>query len=539
MGCRKGIGERVGRRTILSGFGTAGAIGLAGCITAENGHGATETDPPELIQRGFEAADVEAPFETTIYANAENDERSRWAQLVQHELNETGLFEVDFERLEWGSYEQLCLNMADNEENCLITLDISGGWDPHTYVNLLFHSDHRSPNGFNFNHYTDGRTDDLIDSGLAESDPERRVEIYRELQDRLATQVPISIVRSGEETTIYRCDAVDDWRQYPLPGSEYEAVYAPYGGEYLESEDGAEFVVDLPATVSNPDPIRMNDTTSSMATTPIYEGLLAVDFEGTVRPWLATDWEQLDPTSYRFELRAGVEFHNGETLGAEHVRATFERYAGTPREPDVYDWYDETVVIDETELEIHLSREYGPFEASVGIPIVPLAASEGELSLSENPVGTGPYRFDEYADGEYWRLQRFDDHWFDGDETVPARPPVETITMRIITDSAARRAALEAGELDLATQVPAEDVVDLAAESEYCVERSAAGSVDFLVYPTYLEPFANADVRRGIDGLLPRETIVDVVYAGLGTVASTPIPPLLEEYAVDGIDTDR
>ncbi|MWV40954.1 ABC transporter substrate-binding protein [Natrialba sp. INN-245] len=539
MGCRKGFDERVGRRTILRGLGAVGTIGLSGCITAERDDRVPESGPTELIQRGFEATGVDAPFETTIYANAENGERSRWAQLVQHELNETGLFDVDFEQLEWGSYEQLCLNMAENAENALVTLDISGGWDPHTYVNSLFHSDRRSPNGFNFNHYTDDRTDELIDSGLAESDPERRADIYRELQERLARQVPISIVRSGEETAIYRCDAIDDWRQYPLPGSEYDAVYAPYGREFLESEDGAALVVDLPATVSNPDPVRMNDTTSNMATTPIYEGLLAVDFEGAVRPSLATDWEQLDPTTYRFELREDVEFHNGETLTADHVRATFERYAGTPRETDVYDWYEETVVIDETELEIHLVREYGPFEVSVGVPIVPLAASEGDHSLSETPVGTGPYRFAEHADGEYWRLHRFDGHWFDGDESVPARPPVETITMRIIPDPASRRAAIEAGELDLATQISAADVTDLETQSAYCVERSAAGAIDFLVYPAYLEPFTNADVRRGIDRLIPRETIVEDVYAGVGAVAYTPIPSLLEEFAVDSMDSDR
>ncbi len=102
-GLSEGFDERVGRRTILRGLGAVGTIGLSGCITAERDDRISESGPTELIQRGFEATGVDAPFETTIYANAENGERSRWAQLVQHELNETGLFDVDFEQLEWGA----------------------------------------------------------------------------------------------------------------------------------------------------------------------------------------------------------------------------------------------------------------------------------------------------------------------------------------------------------------------------------------------------------------------------------------------------
>ncbi|MFP8954460.1 ABC transporter substrate-binding protein [Natrialbaceae archaeon A-arb3/5] len=524
--------EHVGRRPFLRTVGAAGAFGLAGCVSEVGDEPELDTAAEEMIYEGLQAEGVDPPVETTIYANAENDERLRWAQLVQHALNATDLFDVGFDSLEWSSYEQLCLNMADNEENALITLDISGGWDPHSYVNLLFHSAHQAPNGFNFAHYADDRVDELIDSGLAEADPEKRVELYKELQERLVQQAPISIVRFGEAVTVYRTDAVNEWRQYPLPGSEYEAVYAPYANTSLEHADGeAELVGDLPATVSNPDPVRMNDTTSTMATSLLYEGLLAVDFDGTPRPQLATDWEQLDETTYRFELRDGVEFHNGETLTAEHVHASFERYEGTPRAADVYDWYEGVDIVDDTELEVHLSRSYGPLETRVGVPIVPLAASDGEIDLSEKPIGTGPYRFDEREYGEYWRLERFDDHWFDGDGQVPDQPPVAQLTLRVMSEPSARQAALETGEIDLTTGMPSGSVDRFDDDSDYGVDRTVAGSVDFLAYPLYREPFTNVDVRRGIDRLLPRERIIEDVYAGHGTPGYTAIPPLMAEFA--------
>jgi len=60
---------------------------------------------------------------------------------------------------------------------------------------------------------------------------------------------------------------------------------------------------------------------------------------------LATDWEriddeQTDEMTYRFSLREGVHFHNGERLTAAHVNGSLERYEGTPRANDVYDWYE-------------------------------------------------------------------------------------------------------------------------------------------------------------------------------------------------------
>lgn len=540
-------GRATSRRALLGQMGTAVALGLAGCITAEENAVVEGDQAVDLIASGFDAAGIDPPFETTIYANSENDERVRWAQVVQHELNETGLFEVGFERLEWGQYQELIFSMADREENALATLNVSGGWDPHSYVEPLFHSANHAPDGLNFNHFESATVDELIETGRRSDDLTQRREIYADLVEELVRLAPISILRYGETVTVYRRDAVTDWREYPLPGSEYECVYAPYAGTAVSAVDGDELVGDAIADVTNPDPIRMFDTTSNMATSLLYEGLVGVDFEGTPRPQLATDWDRLDETTYRFELREDVRFHNGESLTADHVRFSFERYEGSPREADVYEWFDGIDVLDDRELEIHLAEPYGPFETSVGIPIVPLGVADGDVDLSVAPVGTGPYQFGGHEPGEYWLLERFDDHWagnggedvsagadgaedVDGSDAVPASPPIESIRLRVLTRGAARQAALETGEIDVATGLPTESVAAFADDDAYGVERTVAGQFDFLIYPSYLSPFDRVEVRRGIDRLLPRERIVEDVYAGIGSAAYTPLPPLLESY---------
>ncbi|ARS91663.1 hypothetical protein B1756_03645 [Natrarchaeobaculum aegyptiacum] len=504
-------------------------IGGAGCVTPESGGVTVDSAAAARIRDGLEKAGLEPPVETTIYANEGNDERGRWAQLVQHTLNETGLFEVEFRQLEWGQYEELFLNMADREENALVTLNLSGGWDPDDFVDMLFHSDNHAPNGLNVNHFADDTVDGLLDAGRAIADVDQRRELYQELQERLIAESPVSILRYGEETTVYRRDRVDGWQQAPFPGIEYDPVYAPHADSYVERSDGEELVVDAISSISNPDPVVMHDTTSNMATSLVYEGLLGVDFEGTPRPRLATDWEQLDETTYRFDLREDVTFHNGEEFTADHVQFSFDRYEGTPREADVFDWYDGVDVLGDHELELTLVQPYGPLETTIGLPIVPLATDD-DLDLSETPVGTGPYEFAGRTPGEDWRLERFDDHWFDGTDAVPETPPVERIRIRILTSGPARQAALESGELDVSTAIPSGSLDGFESDEEYGVSQTMAGEFDFLIYPTYLEPFDRTDVRRGIDQLLPRERIVEDVYAGRGEPGYVPIPPLLEEY---------
>ncbi|WP_239642018.1 ABC transporter substrate-binding protein [Natrinema versiforme] len=276
----------------------------------------------------------------------------------------------------------------------------------------------------------------------------------------------------------------------------------------------------------------MNDTASSRATQLVYEGLTGVDFDGTVRPVLAEDWTQLDPTTYRVSLREGVRFHNGEELTAAHVAGSFERYEGEARESDVTDWYDGSEIVDDYTIDVRCWREYGPFEQRLfDLPIVPMAAIDGDLDLASRPVGTGPYRFDDYQSGDHWRLTRFADYWFDGDETVPAPAPIETVTLEIITEAAARQGALEAGDIDFSDGVPSASLADLERDAAYGVDRHVGGGFDLVIYPLYREPFSNAQVRRGCNMLIPRETIVENVYHGLGQPAYTPISPLLETYA--------
>ncbi|WP_251341543.1 ABC transporter substrate-binding protein [Haloplanus halophilus] len=302
---------------------------------------------------------------------------------------------------------------------------------------------------------------------------------------------------------------------------------------------GSELVATLAADVKNYDPTRANDTTSRKAFGLVYEPLLSVDFEGQARPTLATAVEQRDDLTWRLSLREGVTFHDGSDFTASDVVATFERYEGTPRESDVYLWYDDATIVDDHTLDVTLADRYAPFRKSLGgVPIVPEAAASGDLDLSTTPIGTGPYEFDTHEPDRLFRLTRADDHWYDGSGEVPARPPIETLTFRIIVEGPSQVAALRAGDVDLANNPPADSVADLRENDDVTVSDHLAGGFEMVVFPLASAPFSNREVRRGIARLVPREEIVSSVYGGIGRPAYAPISPLLDDYTSESFQAE-
>lgn len=521
---------KLSRRPVLTGIGGLGIAGLAGCISGDDID--IDGDAEELIYDGLQEEGVDLPVETTIYTHSESDERMKTAELIQNELNETDLFDVSFDALEWSSFLDLVRNMADEGENALICLGLSGSWDPHSYVYQAFHSDNAAPNGLNITHYENAEVDRLIDQGVEEPDHDERVDIYEQLQELLVEESPLSFVHFEEEVTIYQTDTVDGFQTFPVAGNEYKSIYAPTLGLYTELTTGeTELIGDSGADIAAYDPTAIDDSNSMFATGLIYEQLLEIDVDGRVQPLLATDWEELDETTWRFELREGVEFHNGDEFTAADVQAAFERYDGTVRHADVYDWYADSEIRGDHEIDISLRRPYGPLETTIAtLPIVPKAVANGDLDLADGPVGTGPYEFVEHDDATLWRMTANDTHWHDGSNGVPETPPIETITLRIIVDSASRDAALTTGDTHLSTSIPRASLAKFEDDDEFTVDRTVGSSFDFLAYPGYLEPFTNPKVRRGIGKLIPRERIVEDVYHGASRVAYTPVSPLLEEF---------
>lgn len=256
-----------------------------------------------------------------------------------------------------------------------------------------------------------------------------------------------------------------------------------------------------------------------------------MDFDGSVKPLLAERWEQLGPTTWRFYLRHGVKFHDDSELTAEDVKFSFERYKGTPREPDVYQWYESSRVVDRYTIEVKTKGVFAPFlEMLGGVMIVPRRYVEamGEDYVRQHPVGSGPFRFSGWERNNYLELAAFEGYW-------QGRPYLDRVVFRPIVEPSARLAALLSGSVDAVDSVAPGDIARLKNDPRIGYVETVALHHEELIINHNKPPFDNPKVREAIARLIPRDQIVRVVYRGTRIPAFGPITPAQALYHHEGI----
>src|ERR687893_2504102 len=143
----------------------------------------------------------------------------------------------------------------------------------------------------------------------------------------------------------------------------------------------------------------------------LYDKLVDIDEQGEIVPMLAESYEVSgDELVYTFHLREGVKFHDGTEFNAEAVKFNLDRYQekdsvrSTEVEP-----IKSVEVVDDMTVRVELEEVFAPFLAVLtdraGVMVSPKAIEEGNGKVSENPVGTGPFKFVERRRGESITLE--------------------------------------------------------------------------------------------------------------------------------------
>ena len=231
---------------------------------------------------------------------------------------------------------------------------------------------------------------------------------------------------------------------------------------------------------------------------------------------LAESFEMVDDKTYKFKLREGVKFHNGEELKASDVKFSLERAKTMPKAMSNASAIDHVSVEGDYDLTIHLSRPYPSLlyvlnDTSMKI-LSEKAVTEAGETYGEEPIGTGPFMFKEWVPNDHWTLVRFDDY-FDG--------PATSITNRIIPEGSARTIALETGEIDVILTVDPVDAANVEANDELVLESWPSASVEFMAFNTTKKGLDDVRVRQAITYAMNRQEFVDTIVEGRGEVASS------------------
>jgi len=272
------------------------------------------------------------------------------------------------------------------------------------------------------------------------------------------------------------------------------------------------------------DPVATNDVASSGICLHIYDNLLTLGPDGVPVPQLAEKYDIVDATTYKFYLRQGVTFHNGEPFTAADVKYTFER-AKTPLGASIRQYVDDidTIeVVDDHTVIFKLKRPFTPFLLALthtaGSILNQKAVEAAGENYGMNPVGTGPFAFKAWAKGDKITLERYDGYWGE-------KPAYKTLVMRSIPEATNRTIELESGAVDLAYQIVTNDLKRVEENPKLALLRVVDNSTTYMGFNCAKAPFDNPKVRRAISMALDTVGIQKAVWRGVGKSPVGPIAP--------------
>ncbi|CAN7420962.1 ABC transporter substrate-binding protein [Phyllobacterium sp. LjRoot231] len=314
------------------------------------------------------------------------------------------------------------------------------------------------------------------------------------------------------------------------------AVAAPFvlsaSPSFAEDDNRPNFTVavaDLPATL---EPARELSNVGTRVTYSIFDTLIRRDFLGAadgggsaLKPHLATKWERVSPQELVVTLRQGVKFHNGDELTSDDVAYTFrdgrmwgdkaqipggKAYFGVLAGVDAVDRY--TVRFRTKVPDVLLEQRL----ASWCSWIVNKRAYEemGFEAYSRKPVATGPYRVVSHNPTDATVLEAFDDYFM-------AKPTAKRVSFKRVPELAARVAGLVAGDYDLITNVPPDQMSVVGSYPDIDVRSVVLANVHVLAFNEKDKILADKRIRQALVCSIDRQKLVDTLWQGTAVVPAS------------------
>lgn len=260
----------------------------------------------------------------------------------------------------------------------------------------------------------------------------------------------------------------------------------------------------------------------------IFEGLTRFGPDGSINPGLAESWSVSDDgLTYTFKLRSGVKYHDGSDFDAEDVRFSLDRARAeesTNAQKALFAGITAVDVTDPTTVTLTLSEPNGnlPFNLAWGDAVI--LAEESAENAKTAPVGTGPFKFDNWVQGDRIEIVRNPDYW-----GTPAQ--LSRATFKFISEPTAAFAALMAGDVDAFPVFPApENLALFEADPRFQVVVGSTEGETILSTNNKQPPLDNPLVRQAIAHAIDRSAIIDGAMFGFGTPIGSHFAPHHPDY---------
>jgi len=247
----------------------------------------------------------------------------------------------------------------------------------------------------------------------------------------------------------------------------------------------------------------------------VLEGLTKINMDGSVVPLLAESWTvEPDGRSYTFKLRKGVKFQDGEAFDASDVKFSFERAKAegstNKAKKAVFDNIARIDTPDPHTVILTLNNADGTLLFRLGENTAVILDPKSAATTATKPVGTGPFKFENWSKGSAVTLTKWDGYRNAG------AVKLKKVAFRFINDPAARVAALLAGDID---GVPRMDnpqaVPQFKNDARFTMEIGATAGKGIMTINNKRKPFDDVRVRRALSYAIDRKAFIDGVLDGL------------------------
>ena len=310
------------------------------------------------------------------------------------------------------------------------------------------------------------------------------------------------------------------------------------GGGKSAAKDKDTLVIAQASDAESMDPTIQNSIYAENIIKQIYDPLVVRKPDGTMENRLAESIEQPDDVTYVIKLKEGVKFSNGEDFTSEDVAYTLNRVAQSDAygyifgqiDPNSYDTSDPHVI------KFKLKAPDATFKAALAHPaasIVDKTTTEKDPeALGTNPVGTGPFKLDDWKKLDNTALSYNENYWGE-------KPAFTKMVFRIIPEDANRVIELDSGQADIAMEVAPNDASKVEENKDLALYTKLDNSVHFIGLTVDRGIFKDPKAREAMTYALDMQAIIDAVYMGHGKVATGPVNPNIPYSISDSIKPEK
>ncbi len=270
------------------------------------------------------------------------------------------------------------------------------------------------------------------------------------------------------------------------------------------------------------DPVKIADGGGITVLSQCAENLVLSGSDLTAQPVLAESWSpNKDGTVWTFKLRKNVKFHNGKTMTADDVVATFDRLADPDNGSNALSVFSGmlskggTRKVDDHTVEFHLEAANGnfPYMVSTDNYNAVIVPAEYPDNYETSMVGTGPYKLEKYTPKVGASFVRNDDYW-------GPKPIADRIELSFFDDYQPQILALQGGQIDIIEQIPVLQGVGLLNDPNVDIISTPSSAHQQVHMRTDMDPFKDKRVRRAVALCLDRPRIVAGLMKGKAQVGN-------------------